>query len=84
MILLIELQKDVLDDLEVLGEATFSQVIEMTSNRLLFSGPTFWEDTDRGNLNIYYTSDQDQIRQLQTTSVRISADAFEENNDSEV
>jgi hypothetical protein len=33
----------------------------MTSNRLLFSGPTFWEDTDRGNLNIYYTSDQDQI-----------------------
>ena len=53
--------KDILDDLEVLGEATFSQVIEMTSNRLLFSGPTFWEDTDRGNLNIYYTSDQDQI-----------------------
>jgi hypothetical protein len=53
--------KDVLDDLEALGEATFSQVIEMTSNRLLFSGPTFWEDTDRGNLNIYYTSDQEQI-----------------------
>ena len=53
--------KDVLDDLEVLGEPTFYQVIEMTSNRLLFSGPTFWEDTDRGNLNIYYTSDQDQI-----------------------
>jgi len=53
--------KDVLDDLQVLGESTFSQVIEMTSNRLLFSGPTFWEDTDRGNLNIYYTSDQDQI-----------------------
>ncbi len=53
--------KDVLDDLQALGEATFSQVIEMTSNRLLFSGPTFWEDTDRGNLNIYYTSDQDQI-----------------------
>jgi len=53
--------KDILDDLEVLGESTFYQVIEMTSNRLLFSGPTFWEDTDRGNLNIYYTSDQDQI-----------------------
>ncbi|MBC8258639.1 MAG: hypothetical protein H8E38_06475 [SAR324 cluster bacterium] len=53
--------KDILDDLDSLGEATFSQVVEMTSNRLLFSGPTFWEDTDRGNLNIYYTSDQDQI-----------------------
>ena len=23
--------------------------------RLRFSGPTFWEDTDRGNLNIYYS-----------------------------
>jgi len=53
--------KDILDDLDVLGEATFAQVIEMTSNFLLFAGPTFWEDTDRGNLNIYYTSDQDQI-----------------------
>ena len=53
--------KDILDDLDVLGEATFSQVIEMTSNFLLFAGPTFWEDTDRGNLNLYYTSDQDQI-----------------------
>ncbi len=53
--------KDILDDLEVLGEPTFYQVIEMTSNRLLYSGPTFWEDTDRGNLNIYFTSDQDQI-----------------------
>lgn len=52
---------DVLDDMEVLGEATFRRVVDMTCARLNFSGPTFWEDTDRGNLNIYYTSDQDQI-----------------------
>ncbi|MGK5093689.1 hypothetical protein WDW89_16970 [Deltaproteobacteria bacterium TL4] len=53
--------KDVLDDVESLGEKTFRQVILNTSNRLRFSGPTFWEDTDRGNLNIYYTPDQNQI-----------------------
>ncbi len=64
--------KDILDDLEVLGEQTFYQVIEMTSNRLLFSGPTFWEDTDRGNLNIYYTSDQDQIENFKNLLYRLS------------
>jgi len=53
--------KDVLDDLKVLGESTYRQVINGTCARLQFSGPTFWEDTDRGNLNIYYTSDQSQI-----------------------
>ena len=64
--------KDILDDLEVLGESTFYQVIEMTSNRLLFSGPTFWEDTDRGNLNIYYTSDQEQIENFKKLLYSIS------------
>ena len=44
----------------------------MTSNRLLFSGPTFWEDTDRGNLNIYYTSDQDQIDDFKKLLYNIS------------
>ena len=29
--------------------------------RLQFSGPTFWEDTDRGNVNIYYSPHQNQI-----------------------
>lgn len=55
---------DVLDDLKVLGEETFRKVVEMTSARLRFSGPTFWEDTDRGNLNIYYTPDQAHIDPL--------------------
>ena len=30
-------------------------------NRIRFSGPTFWEDTDRGNTNIYYSPDSDFI-----------------------
>ena len=30
-------------------------------NRIRFSGPTFWEDTDRGNTNIYYTPDSNKI-----------------------
>ena len=29
---------------------------------LEISGPKFWEDTDRGNLNIYYTPYQNQIK----------------------
>ena len=33
--------------------------------RLKFSGPTFWEDTDRGNLNIYYTQHQNEINKFQ-------------------
>ncbi len=53
--------KDILDDLTVIGEESFYRVLEMTAGMLRFAGPTFWEDTDRGNLNIYYTSDQPQI-----------------------
>ena len=72
--------KDILDDLEVLGEQTFYQVIEMTSNRLLFSGPTFWEDTDRGNLNIYYTSDQDQIENFKNLLYKLSETELKKRN----
>ncbi|MDG2198459.1 MAG: hypothetical protein P8O70_16580 [SAR324 cluster bacterium] len=53
--------KDVMDDVNVLGEINFSKVIEISCGRLKFAGPTFWEDTDRGNLNIYYTPDQNLV-----------------------
>ena len=56
--------KDLLDDLEVLGEATFRQTIQRTCDRLRLSQPTFWEDTDRGNANLYYTPDQAQIERF--------------------
>ncbi|MEB3338061.1 MAG: hypothetical protein VKJ46_11395 [Leptolyngbyaceae bacterium] len=56
---------DLLDDLEFLGEKTFRRGIELTCDRLKNSSPTFWEDTDRGNLNLYYTPDYDQIDAFQ-------------------
>jgi len=52
---------DILDDLEVLGEAAFQRSIDLTCHRLELSSPNFWEDTDRGNLNLYYSPDRDQI-----------------------
>ena len=52
---------DLLDDLEVLGEATFRQTIQRTCDRLTAAQPTFWEDTDRGNTNLYYSPDQTHI-----------------------
>lgn len=52
---------DVLDDLDALGEEVFRRVIEFSCFILSVSGPTFWEDTDRGNLNIYFTPEKDQI-----------------------
>ncbi len=55
---------DLLDDLEIMGEALFRQTITNSCNRLQFSGPTFWEYTDRGNMNMYYTPDQDQIEKF--------------------
>ena len=55
---------DLLDDLEIMGEALFRQTIINSCNRLQFSGPTFWEYTDRGNMNMYYTPDQDQIEKF--------------------
>lgn len=53
---------DILDDMAVLGETVFRQRIEKTCDRLRASQPKFWEDTDRGNANLYYTPNQDQIK----------------------
>jgi hypothetical protein len=52
---------DILDDIEVLGVDLFRQVIDRTCHHLKNSQPTFWEDTDRGNTNLYYTPNPDQI-----------------------
>ena len=55
---------DLLDDLDLMGESLFRQTIVSSCNRLQFSGPTFWEYTDRGNMNMYYTPDQEQIEKF--------------------
>jgi len=46
---------DTMQDLELMGESLFTKTMSSIFVRLKFSGPTFWEDTDRGYLNIYYT-----------------------------
>jgi len=67
--------KDVLDDLEVLGEEVFARMITNVSNELKFSGPTFWEDTDRGNLNIYYAPYSSEIDEF-NTRIRLQMEAW--------
>ncbi|QUY42961.1 hypothetical protein [Acaryochloris marina] len=53
---------DILDDIAVLGDKAFRKRIKKTCDRLRASQPKFWEDTDRGNANLYYTPDQDHIK----------------------
>ena len=54
--------KDTMQDLKLFGESLFSKTMKTIYTRLEISGPKFWEDTDRGNLNIYYTPYQNQIK----------------------
>ena len=53
--------KDTLQDVKLLGETLFLKNMSVIFGRLKVSGPTFWEDTDRGNLNIYYTEHHSEI-----------------------
>ena len=53
---------DTIQDLKLFGEPLFTKTMNNIFNRLEISGPKFWEDTDRGNLNIYYTPFQNQIK----------------------
>ena len=36
-------------------------MLEKLYSRIRLSGPSFWEDTDRGNTNIYFSPDAAQI-----------------------
>ena len=54
--------QDTVQDLILMGEPLFSKTMDTIFARLQFSGPKFWEDTDRGNLNIYYTPFQNEIK----------------------
>ena len=56
-----QIAKDILDDLDYLGESTFYRVLGMIEGLMRYGGPTFWEDTDRGNVNIFFTHNKDQI-----------------------
>jgi len=53
--------EDYLDDLAYFDEKTFKQNVNTQCFLLSIFGPTFWEDTDRGNLNIYFAPEKDQL-----------------------
>lgn len=57
--------EDTLQDLELMTREQFDATLKTIYARLRFSGPNYWEDTDRGNLNIYYTPFQDSIDRFQ-------------------
>ena len=48
---------DILEDFEYLGEKLLRSALDETVRHLEQASPTFWEDTDRGNQNIYYSPD---------------------------
>jgi len=53
--------EDYLDDLAYFDEKSFKANANTQCFLLSIFGPTFWEDTDRGNLNIYFTPEKDQL-----------------------
>ena len=67
--------EDTVQDMDLLGENLFSKTMAAIFARLQFSGPTFWEDTDRGNLNIYYTPYQNEISYFKKIQEEILAES---------
>jgi len=53
--------EDYLDDLAYFDEKTFKANANTQCFLLSIFGPQFWEDTDRGTLNIYFAPEKDQI-----------------------
>ncbi|MCM1983331.1 hypothetical protein [Lyngbya confervoides] len=53
--------EDILDDMQILGTQGFQAMMQRTCDRLQATQPTYWEETDRGNRNLFYTDDTDQI-----------------------
>ena len=51
---------DIFEDFEHLGK-DLKSAVEFTCSKLKVYTPTFWEDTDRGNANLYYANEKDQI-----------------------
>ena len=53
--------EDYLDDLAYFDEKTFKANANTQCFLLSIFGPHFWEDTDRGTLNIYFAPEKDMI-----------------------
>ncbi len=50
--------RDILSDLEFMNVEQLKNAIESVCKRIETAAPTFWEDTDRGNLNLYFSEDK--------------------------
>ena len=53
--------EDYLDDLAHFNENEFRKIVENQCFLLSIFGPAFWEDTDRGTMNIYFAPEKNQI-----------------------
>ena len=67
--------KDTLQDLLLMGEPLFSKTKDTIFARLQYSGAKFWEDTDRGNVNIYYTPYQNEIENFKKLQVKFKLES---------
>jgi len=57
----IAIAEDYLDDLAYFDEKTFKSIVNTQCFLLSIFGPQFWEDTDRGTLNIYFAPEKEQL-----------------------
>jgi hypothetical protein len=53
---------DLVSDLEFMNVQQLKYSMDTVCKRIESATPTFWEDTDRGNLNLYYSEDKELAR----------------------
>jgi hypothetical protein len=53
--------EDILQDHQAMDTDVLRKTVHNSCEVLSRSSPTFWEDTDRGNSNLYFSEDKDQI-----------------------
>jgi hypothetical protein len=56
---------DIAEDIQGLDPMKAAGMVDVICKRIESAQPTFWEDTDRGNNNIYYSAHKAQIPELQ-------------------
>ena len=52
---------DILNDHEHMDKETLRSTVSQTCKELASAQENFWEDTDRGNLNLYYSNDTESL-----------------------
>jgi hypothetical protein len=53
--------EDMIEDKTVLGAENLQKSVEIVYERIKNSSPTFWEDTDRGNINLYFSENKQML-----------------------